>query len=129
MKKLITISLLLVSFILLTSFTPPPKWEHLGTRKITHVVDHDVIMVTAAEGVFTKLKFKVFKSPVHMMDMKVFFRNGQVQDIQLRQLIPAGGESRVIDLAGNKRFIKKVTFFYKTKGMGPQATIKLFGRH
>ena len=129
MKKLITISLLLASFILLTSSTPPPRWEHLGTKKVTHKVDHDVIVVTAAEGVFTKLKFKVLISPVHIMDMKVHFRNGQVQDIQLRQLIPAGGQSRVIDLAGNKRFIKKVTFFYKTEGMGPNATVKLYGKH
>ncbi|MGL4292480.1 MAG: hypothetical protein ACRCSQ_02725, partial [Bacteroidales bacterium] len=30
-------------------------------------------------------------------------------------IIPAGGESREIDLRGHKRIIKEIVFYYKTK--------------
>jgi len=38
-----------------------------------------------------------------------------VQDVSLRNVIPAGGESRIIDLDGNDRFINRIEFVYDTK--------------
>ena len=46
--------------------------------------------------------------------MSVVFENDEHQDIQVRSVVERGGESRVIDLKGNTRRIKRVAFVYKT---------------
>ena len=76
-------------------------WEKLGERKVSDRVDHDEIVVTSAKGDFKSLKILVRDHAVQFRDMKVHFGNGGTQDVQLRSVIAAGGESRVIDLAGN----------------------------
>jgi len=129
---------LTILFILLTTLAsafnpaafPPPRWEMLGTKVVNRSLDHDVIVVTASEGRFTAIKLKVKRSPVHFLDVKVHYRNGGVEDIKVRNKIPAGGETRVINLNGKKRIITKVVFFYKTPPLrGEKAVVQLLGRH
>ena len=109
---------------------PPHGWEKLGTRQVNFKADRDEITVTGREGAFTSLKIKVKNAPINITKMIVHFRNGQKQDIAIRQNIPAGGESRVIDLKGKKRIIKKVVFYYDTKNRARRrATVELFGKH
>jgi hypothetical protein len=105
-------------------------WELLGDRMVNDRVDHDEIAVTSARGDWEALKFKVKKAPIRIYDMKVQYGNGVVDDIPVRALIPAGGESRVIDLrGGHDRVIRRVTFWYDAKTLGPKrAEIRLFGR-
>jgi len=44
------------------------------------------------------------------------------RDVLVRQNIPRGGESRVIDLRGvGKRCIRRIDFWYDTKGLGAAA--------
>ena len=108
----------------------PHGWEKLGTRQVDFKADRDEIVVTGREGSFTALKLKVNNAPINIKKMIVHFRNGQKQDVALRQNIPANGESRVIDLDGNKRIITKVVFYYDTKNRARRrATVVLFGRH
>ena len=47
-----------------------------------------------------------------------------------RPVIKAGGESRVIDLEGGHRVIKKVEFWYdaQTTRRGKKSVVRLFGR-
>ena len=105
-------------------------WEKLGQRKVNYKVDRDEIFVTAKDGRFTKVKIHVKHAPINMRKMVVHFGNGETQNVQLRNKIPAGGESRVIDLKGGKRVIKKVVFWYDTKNYGPKrAILELHGRH
>lgn len=139
MKKFVFLSsaLLLVAFIFsLMSFTGdtantvPPRWEKLGERKVNYGLDRDEIFVTASEGRFTALKFAVQKSGINMHKMVVHFGNGDTQEIELREEIPAGGESRVINLEGNRRVIRKVVFWYDTKNFADKrAELALWGRH
>jgi hypothetical protein len=130
MKKISIISLgLIISMIASAAFVPP-RWEFLGSRKINKSFDRDEIYVTHIEGSFNALKIRVTKRPITLYDMKVHYGNGSIEDVRLRMHIPAGGESRVIDLRGNKRVIKKVVFRYETKtNHGKRAEIKLYGRH
>ena len=67
---------------------------------------------------------------VHILDMKVTFGDGSVRDVELRAVIPAGGASRVIDLPGNDRIVKRVDFTYEANsiGRGNRAHIRLFGQ-
>jgi len=105
-------------------------WELIGERLVDHGLDHDIIPVTIAEGTFGKIKLIVRNRKIEFLDLKIHFGNGDVQDVAVRRIIPAGGETRIIDLEGNDRVIKKVTFWYRTSGKAPgRATVRLWGKH
>ena len=119
-----------------TAFTPvpqtarEPRWEMLGTRKVNYGLDRDEIAVTAREGVFSAIKIQVKRSAINLHKVAVHFGNGEVQEIEARHNLPAGGETRVIDLPGNKRAIRKVVFWYDTKNIAARkGIIELWGRH
>jgi hypothetical protein len=58
----------------------------------------------------------------------VHFGNGSDQRIELRNTIPAGGESRAIDLEGQDRVIRSVEFWYDANTIrGRQAVVRLYG--
>ena len=106
------------------------KWEKLGQRKVNFKADRDEIGVGRFEGFFTALQIKVEKGPINMHKMVVHFRNGQTQEIELKNNFVAGDQSRVIDLPGNSRIITKVVFWYDTKNFaGSKAVVELWGRH
>ncbi len=122
------ISTLILLMCLGTLFAQTPKWKLLGIRKVKLHTERDVILVGADEGVFKKIKLTVKVSGIHFKDMKVHFANGDTFDVKIRRIIPAGGETRVIDLPGKNRIIKKVVFWYKsTKKNNKRATVRLWG--
>jgi hypothetical protein len=105
-----------------------PAWKFLGERVVNDRLDHDVIAVTAAEGEFRALKLLVRGHAVHFLDAKVHFANGAIQDLAIRTVIPAGGETRVIDLRGAERVIRKVELWYEANSLGRgRAKVRLFG--
>ena len=105
-------------------------WELLGVKKVNYGLDRDEIDVTAQEGFFTGLKLKVKHSPINMHKLVVHYGNGEVQEIELRENFRAGTESRVLDLPGNKRVIRKVVLVYDTKNFAnSKAVVELWGRH
>lgn len=106
------------------------KWELLGARQVTDKVDHDSIPVTAKEGKFTRLQLKVIGAPVQFRSMKVNFGNGDVQNVELKDVIQPGKTSRVIDVQGAERTIKSVDFVYDAQTLGQKgATVRLLGKH
>ncbi|MFN8348058.1 MAG: hypothetical protein U0X91_23865 [Spirosomataceae bacterium] len=65
-----------------------------------------------------------------MHRLTVHFNNGQTQNADVYECIPAGGESRVIDSDGKGRFIDKVVFGYDTQNdENRRSTVELWGRH
>lgn len=94
---------------------PAPKgtWQHLGTTTVGYKTDRDVITISGTD-VFRKLIFKVKDAKIEILDMDVVFENEGHQDIPVRSVIERGGESRVIDLKGNSRRIKRISFVYRT---------------
>ena len=57
------------------------------------------------------------------------YDHGERDKIDVRENIPKGGESRVIDLHGEgQRSIRKIEFWYDTKGSGQgTADVTVFG--
>jgi len=91
------------------------QWNFIGDKKVNFLIDRDVIHVTGNDN-YRQIKIKVTEGPVHILDMDVYFENGDKFDVSIRNRIPKGGESRVIDLPGGSRSIKKIEFWYETKG-------------
>ncbi len=60
----------------------PSKWEKLGARKVNMGADHDEILVTAFEGFFTKIKFKVLDAPILLRNVKIVFGNGESKRVK-----------------------------------------------
>lgn len=123
----------LIVIFSLSSFTTDVlfnKWEKLGERRVNLGIDHDRIFVGSRDGVFSKLKIIIKNSGINMHKMEVHFGNGEKQEIEIREEIQKGGESRVIDLRGNRRVITKVDFWYDTKGLiNNKAVVELWGKH
>lgn len=93
---------------------PPGAWQQIGLTVVDFKTDRDVIVVAGADN-FRKLKFHVFDAAVNMLNMHVIYENGEFDNIDLRFVIPAGGESRILDLNGGSRRIKKVEFWYRSQ--------------
>jgi hypothetical protein len=109
---------------------PERGWELLGTKKVGFIVDRDTIQVGRAEGRFRAVKLRVRGAPIHMMDLKVVYANGQPDDLPIRADIRAGGETRAIDLKGRERAIREVQMVYRSKTtFKGLATVEVWGLH
>ncbi|MES1243788.1 MAG: hypothetical protein ABUT39_19440 [Acidobacteriota bacterium] len=107
-----------------------PRWELLGERTVTDKVDHDVLTVTAARGTFRSLKLEVRGRSVQFHSVKIHFGDGETQDVELRNVIPAGGESRTIDVEGRDRVIRSIEFRYDAQSLlGKKAVVLVYGRN
>ena len=127
-QKIAIISLLVLALVSANALAQPPVWKLIGKRTVKLSTDRDVIHVGADEGTFKSIKLKVRKSGVRFKDVKVHFSNGDVIDVKIRKLIPAGGETRIIDLPGANRNIKKVVFWYEsTERTQLKASVRLWG--
>jgi hypothetical protein len=122
----VTVLLLLAFVLVLPVFGD--SWVVLGTRDVRLSLDRDEILVTAARGEFKKVKFGVRERGVRFYDVTVVFGSGESMDIPVRAYIPAGEETRVFDLPGPKRTIRKIVFLYETRpGTSETATVVAWG--
>ncbi|MBC8109673.1 MAG: DUF2541 family protein [Verrucomicrobia bacterium] len=127
-------TLKIVFFIMIVAFgqqvfAQEGTWEKVGQKKVNYRAERDVMVVTAAKGRYTKVRLKVLGGAVNFRDMKIFYGNGDIQDVSLRNTIPAGGESRIIDLVGRERTIQKIEFIYDTKNnANRKATVVVFAK-
>jgi hypothetical protein len=95
-------------------FTPPPpaRWELLGQTTVQGKRDFDTIKVGRAEGRFQSIQLRVTGAPVEFYRVVVNYGNGTKEEVEVREKIPAGGQTRAIDLKGRERVISSVDFFY-----------------
>lgn len=103
-------------------------WDLLGSRQVNDRADHDVIQVSASRGDFKRVKFTVRGASVDFHRVVIHFGNGDDQKVEMRNTIPAGGESRAIDLEGKDRVIRSIEFWYDANTIrGRRAQVRAFG--
>ncbi|MEO6612478.1 MAG: hypothetical protein ABIT05_07055 [Chitinophagaceae bacterium] len=127
-------TLLIAVCSLATAFKSAPKntgnWFFLEDKKVGFGVDHDVIHFGNWKDDVRQVKLKVTDGPLKMYDMKIYFDNGSVQDVQLRSRFNQGSESRVIDMDGGLRHLSRIEFSYETKGFARgRSRIAVWGRN
>ena len=89
-----------------------PRWEYLGEANVDGAVDHDNIAVTGARGEFRAIQIRVEKGPIEFDRVVVHYGNGVSEPVPVHAVIPAGGQTRAIDLPGQRRIIERVEFWY-----------------
>ena len=94
---------------------PGPVWVQLGCRDVNWGVDRDVIGVDRREGRFTHIRLRAFGNDVRMLDLKVIYGNGEPDDIPVRAVIRAGGQSGALDLRGRERAIHRIEMIYASR--------------
>ncbi len=122
MKKILYLCAILFLSILISQCGRPTintaagSWQFLGDKWVNFGVDHDELMLGNIRDNFRQIRLRVTDGPLHIMDMKVHYDNGGVQDIPIKALIKQGQQSRIIDLNGGSRSLEKITFWYETVG-------------
>jgi len=117
-------SLLLLSLAAIAA----PKWEFLGEANVDGAIDHDTIRVTGAKGAFRAIQIRVVNGAIRFDRVVVHFANGSSEPIAVRARINAGGQTRAIDLPGERRVIESVEFWYQRgnwRSLKPQ--VRLWG--
>ena len=104
-------------------------WTLLGTRTVDYSLDRDVVTLTEGKDTYTSLKFIVKNGVLNMRKATIHFSNGDNQDIEFADELSKVNDGRKIDLIGNSRYIKKVTFWYDTKmDSNSKSTVELWGK-
>ena len=125
------IALMMVLVACTGSLRADCDWQMLGQRSVDHRADHDEIPVEYSEGTFNSVQLRVQGAPVEFSKVTVYFRNGGKQELDIRDEIPAGGETRTIDLQGRSddRHIERVAFNYRTAESGDgRAVVQLWAK-
>lgn len=121
-----------MSLISLFSFVIPSNtlqdWRFIGDKIAAYGVDRDVLWVTGNDA-FRQIKIRVTSAPLHIIDMDVYFENGEKMNVPLKNNFRQGQESRVIDFPGGLRQIKKIEFLYETIGVRKgKARVAVWGK-
>jgi hypothetical protein len=104
-------------------------WRFIADKWVNYGVDRDVILFGDLKDDFRQIKLRITDAPLHMYDMKIYFDNGDVQDVALKNNFRQGDETRVIDLAGGLRHLRKIEFWYETKGVRKgKARVAVWGK-
>jgi hypothetical protein len=108
---------------------PAAVWVQLGCRDVSLDVDRDVLHVDRRDGRFTAIRLRAVGNNVRMHDLKVVYGNGEPDDIPVRTVISAGGQSGALDLRGHERSIERIEMVYVSgKMLRGRARICVDGR-
>lgn len=90
--------------------------------------DRDSIGVGRADGKFTRIQIIVEMSSLVLDDVVVTFGDGTTFSPTTRLVFDQNSKSRVIDLPGGARVIRKVDFKYGNLPGGGRAQVELWGK-
>ncbi len=103
------------------------RWDKLGERWVHGRADRDIIHVGRRDGRFHRLQIVVEHSALDMYDVRVVFADGSVYSPPTRMVFGRNSKSRVIDLPGRGRVIRRVEFRYGNLPGGGRAQVELWG--
>ena len=102
------------------------RWENLGRAYVNGRVDHDRIIVNH-RGTFRALQLGIKGGTIEFQRVVVHFQNGEDHQLEIRDRIPDGSKTRVIDLPGERRRIRSVEFWYSKEGWRSRPLVNVWG--
>jgi len=131
MKRYLIVGLISLSFVFggLAGAGEGPRWELLGSQEVNFNRDRDRIDVGKSEGKFKQIEVRVQGAPVEIRDMTVTFGSGETFSPKLRHRFDEKSKSRIIDLPGERRNIKRIDFDYQSPDRREgKAKVSVYGR-
>lgn len=89
-----------------------PAWVELGCHRVGFLETKDVIRVGRREGAFRTLKLTVADANLRLNRLRIIFGDKSSQTFDVRSAIPAGSETRSLDLDGRRRIIDRIELEY-----------------
>ena len=89
-----------------------PAWTELGCHRVGFLETNDVIRVGKREGAFRALKLTVEDATLRLNRLRIVFGDRSTQTFDVRSAIPAGSETRSLDLDGRRRVIERIELEY-----------------
>jgi len=108
-------------------FAQGGRMDHFGDAHVDGAVDHDTIRVGRSDGAFRAIQLRVSGGAIRFDRVIVRYGNGSQEELAIRDLIPAGGQTRIIDLPGDRRIIRSVDLWYGKATSRRQPKVSLYG--
>lgn len=103
------------------------RWQYLGQSNVDGRSDHDNIRVNSRET-FRAIQLRVQGGEIEFQRLVVHFENGADTEVEIRDRIRAGGQTRAIDLPGDNRRIESVEVWYSRGNWGNRRpNLRLYG--
>ena len=103
------------------------SWEYLGNAHVDGSQDHDSIKVGRSEGRYRAIQLRISGGAINFERVIARFGNGSQEEIAIRSRIPDGGQTRVIDLPGERRIIQSLDLWYGRDHWGKRPKVSLYG--
>jgi hypothetical protein len=104
------------------------SWGKMGQGTI-EPTDKGVSTVKATGGKpVHAIKIKVLTGGVNIHKCEIWFSDGTRKEVELRNDVPAGSESREINLNDTLRHVSKIVFWYDTRNYDKRANVELWGK-
>lgn len=127
-----TAAALLMSVLALAAAVSPPAHaaeQLLGSTHLTKVEnDRDVLVFAKCRRGIQAVQVRARKGQVEIERLWVRFKNGERQDLEVRDRIGQGGATRWVDLNGGDRCIKAIGIVGDTELSYDQARVDIWGR-
>jgi hypothetical protein len=121
-----------ISFVLVLAFCTSlyaqrGQWTYLGDAHVDGMQDHDSIKVGRAAGAYRAIQLRISGGAINFERVIVRYGNGTQEEISIRSRIPDGGQTRVIDLPGERRMIQSVDLWYGKDKWSRRPKVSLYG--
>jgi len=124
-KRLAIASIVVLIFSAGASIASAQRWVNLGTKEVKARTEQDTWHISSLRGQFRRIRLTVARAPIRIERLQIRYVSGQDEDVEVRQLIRAGGSTRSIDLDDRTRFIREVNVWYETASMNPRRTARV----
>jgi hypothetical protein len=114
MRGLLALAIVSLCCLITADARSATGWERLGARDVDFGGDRDSIEVGRSEGRFRQIQIRVKDAPVEISNVVITFGNDQKFSPEVRERFAEGSGSRVIDLPGERRTIKRIDFRYRS---------------
>ena len=104
------------------------RCEYLGESNVDGRSDHDNMRVKAS-GAFRAIQLRVQGGEIEFQRIVVHIENGVDSEVEIRDRVRAGSQTRAIDLPGDNRRIDSVEIWYGRGNWGrSKPNLKLYGQ-
>ena len=100
-----------------------------GVQDVGFLVDRDVIRVGPEIGKFDRVRLRVLKNDIHVVDLKAYYENGDFETLLADEKIRANRKTDWIPL-NRDAFIKEFRLVYRSRpDFKGQARVEVFGEY